>query len=221
MKKAIVFCLIMTLLCTVIVGSMAETWPTRDLDGTPVTIKTFPRDNDNSMRRQAYLGPQKNKYVGANSYRPRMVTSATAVLREGDYVLVDLLYHEHEKRFVYFSVDSLQEVPYSLSLETLELHPATMSRSVIALYGPGTDYEEVVIRVQSKYANWSWEQLEEKFSYDWEKIDKALRKNKYTVVVEAGRTVNALFEYNGWVFAEFDTDVGLARAWLPADAVQP
>lgn len=40
------------------------------------------------------------------------------------------------------------------------------------------------------------------------------------VVLGEGTAVNALFEVDGWVFAELDCMAGLVRAWIPADKVE-
>ena len=31
--------------------------------------------------------------------------------------------------------------------------------------------------------------------------------------------ISVFFEYNGWLFTELSTAIGIVRAWLPADAV--
>ena len=195
-------------------------WPKRDLTGTPVTIKPYPtnKDPDKTMRRQAYLGPDKNKYPGAGSYRPGMVTSAAALFREGDYIFVDLLYHEKEKRVVYFLDYSLQEVPASLEFVSLTGQPATVSTGAVAMMGPGSDYEVLEISVKSKYADWDIDDLVDQFAGSYE-IWRALQSNRYTVIVDEGTDITVFFEYNGWLFAEFGTAIGNVRAWLPANAV--
>lgn len=193
-------------------------WPSRDLSGVSVTVKPYPNDPEKTMRRQAYLGPDKNSYSGAGAYRPGMVTSATALFREGNYVFVDLLYHQDEKRIVYFLTDSLKDVPASLEIVTLTSLPARVTRGVVAMMGPGSDYEVLEITEKSKYADWDLAALAGKFGGSYE-IGLALQGNKYSVVVEPEDTVNVFFEYNGWVFAEFGTAIGNVRAWLPSDSV--
>ena len=117
-------------------------WPVRDLSGVPVSLKPFANDPNKEMRRQAYYGPEKKKYPGAKSYRPGMVNSATAIFRDGDYILVDLLYHENEKRFVYFTTDSLlEDPPASLEIAPSEVYSAKTSKATKATMGPGWDYE--------------------------------------------------------------------------------
>ena len=37
--------------------------------------------------------------------------------------------------------------------------------------------------------------------------------------LEEGTDVNVFFETEGWVFAEFDCEMGTIRAWLPAEYV--
>ena len=165
-------------------------WPERDLGGIPVIIKPYP-NNDKQSRRQAYLGPEKNQYPGAGSYRPAMVNSASALFREGDYVLVDLLY-ETKERCVYFRTDSLQVVPASLELVTLTGYPAKIKQAAVAMMGPGNNYEALETTIKSQQA-----------------------------VLEPDTEIMVFFEYNGWVFAEFDIDVGKVRAWLAADMVSP
>ena len=197
--------------------SGSSVWPHKELTRTPVTIKAYPKSKS-ELRRQAYLGPDKNKYPGGGAYRPAMVAGANALFREGNYIFVDLLYHEEEKRTVYFLNDSLEEVPNSLEFETLTGIPAKVCRETIAMMGPGSDYRVLEISVKSKYANWSLEELVSKFGGSYE-IQRALQNSRYTVVLEQGTSVSVFFEYNSWAFAEFDTAIGRVRAWLPADSV--
>ena len=193
-------------------------WPSRNLSGTPVTVKPYPNDPGKNMRRQAYLGPNKNKYPGAGSYRASMVTNASAIFRDGDYVFVDLLYHGDEKRVVWFHTDSLADIPASLEFVSLTGYPATVKTAAVAMMGPGADYEVQEITEKSKYADWSFEDLVGRFGGSYE-IMQALQNNKYTVVVEPETRIDVFFECGGWVYAEFGTAVGNIRSWLPADAV--
>ena len=192
-------------------------WPQQTLTGTPVVIKEYPKGKED-YRRQAYLGPDKNKYPGAGAYRTLGVTDAKALFREGDYFFVDLLYHGREKRMVYFLNDSLLEIPDSLEPVTLTGIPAVLGTEAVAMMGPGEDYRVLEISVKSKYLDSTWAQLEQKFS-DWKKIRSALRSSRYTVILEKDTEVSVFFEYNGWLFAEFGTEIGNGRAWLPADSV--
>jgi len=73
----------------------------------------------------------------------------------------------------------------------------------------------------------SKESKESKDSKESEKTDKpvSIRSSSGSsittlVVLEEGTAVNALFEVDGWVFAEFDCMAGLVRAWIPADKVE-
>ena len=197
----------------------ASGWTKRTLTGTSVTIKPYPNDPQKEKRRQAYLGPDKNKYPGGGSYRASMVNDATAILREGDYVLVDLRYHETEKRVVYFRSDSLEQVPVDLEITSLTGSPATTCEAVVAMMGPGEDYEVLEITEKSKYKDWSVEELAARFGGSVE-ITRALQNHRYAVVVEEGTPISVFFECDGYVFTEFSTAIGNVRAWLPVDAAQ-
>ena len=171
-----------------------STWPKRNLTGSPVTLKPQIYDvwhyyESDTFCRQAYLGPDKNKYPGAGSYRINTVNGATAILREGNYILVDLVYHGTKKRVVYFQADTLQDVPASLEITTLKGLPAKICKTATFMTGPGDDYEKL-------------------------EIDEQLEK-----ILVPEMEIIVFFECNGWVYTEFGTDRSSIRAWLPVDAV--
>ena len=105
MKKTVSFALVLVLVLSMISGlALAEDrkWPVRDLTGTAVQLKP---GYLKTTQEQSYAGPGRG-YALSGSFRPNRVDKATALLREGDYVLVDLDYAT-AKRVVYFAATSL------------------------------------------------------------------------------------------------------------------
>ncbi len=47
----------------------------------------------------------------------------------------------------------------------------------------------------------------------------AVTDSNRAVILDANTSVSVFFETNGWVFAEFNCELGLIRAWLPVDSV--
>lgn len=47
--------------------------------------------------------------------------------------------------------------------------------------------------------------------YDYDTFDEA--------AIASGTSLRVFFEENGWVFAEFDCDLGVVRAWIPVEQV--
>ena len=77
-------------------------WPVREMTGTAVELKP---GYTKTVQEQSYAGPGRG-YALSGSFRPARVNKATALFREGDYVLVDLDYAT-AKRVVYFAARSL------------------------------------------------------------------------------------------------------------------
>ena len=104
-KKTVLFALVLVLVLSMISGlALAEDgkWPVRDLTGTVVQLKP---GYLKTIQEQSYAGPGRG-YALSGSFRPNRVNKATALLSEGDYVLVDMDYAT-AKRVVYFSKKSL------------------------------------------------------------------------------------------------------------------
>ena len=189
-----------------------SSWPVWTLNRIETSLKKLPSEED---RHQGYFGPAKS-YPGAGAYKPYKVNKLTALFREGDFVLVDMDYQTAGKRCVYFKASALQT--NDVDTTTLVSVPAITTTLLIPKYGPGIDYENVEQTKESKYANWSLMELAGKFGGSAE-IYAATQPTKYTVYLEEGTDVNVFFETEGWIFAEFDCDMGTIRAWLPAEYV--
>ena len=194
MKK--LFCMMMALICLAGMISFAgadgsSEWPEISLYGYGTTLKP---SKDESRRYQSTFGPGKN-YPGAGAYKPYKVTSATALMREGDYVLVDMSYKTVGRRILYFKDTSLTNS--AVESVYLQAYPAVTTTTIQPLFGPGYAYDKVTMTVQGK---------QDKKSVD--------------ITIGAGNRVSVFFEVNGWVFAEFNCSLGLIRAWLPADRVE-
>ena len=171
-----------------------EGWPVMQLAGAQTALQNL---GDESKRHQSFFGPNRKNYGGAGAYKPYKVTRATALFREGDYVLVDMSYRTVGRRCVYFRAGSLTNS--QVDSVTLTPHPALVNSTVQPLYGPGTEYDPVVNNVSNPQTG---------------------KVNTQQVYVEAGSRVNVLLEARGWVFAEFSCALGTIRAWLPADTVR-
>lgn len=172
-------------------AAQSGSWPEMTLSGTGTSLRPF---NDESKRHQSYFGPNSN-YSGAGAYKPYKVISATALFREGDYVLVDLSYKTVGRRCVYFKSSALSNAGGNYM--TLTGHSATTTVSVQPKFGPGYEYDDVVKKNQSNG-----------------------RTTTENVVLGSGTWVNVFFETRGWVFAEFGSSLGTIRAWLPANTVR-
>ena len=172
-------------------AGQSGSWMTLTMSGVGTSLRPF---NDQSRRHQSYFGPNSN-YPGAGAYKPYKVTSATALFREGDFVLVDMSYQTVGRRCVYFKASSLTSAV--VDQVTLSGTAAVTTSSVQPKFGPG---------------------------YEYDSVEKKNQKNGKTtteaVTVGKGTRVNVFFEMNGWVFAEFGSSLGTIRAWLPANTVQ-
>ena len=217
MKKIITLALALALMLTVISGALAEDkkWPEREITGTPVELRTTIFKN---AREQSFAGPTR-QYAMSGAFLSRRVNKATALLREGDAVLVDLDY-ANSKRFVYFEKNSL--VSADVAEEKLEGVSAKTKAAVCPVfYGPGKDYDIVTQRAVSRFANWDYETLEELFDGNLAKIKRAMKDAIHWACLSDGAPVTVFFEANGWVYIETDqTSIGLARFWIPADTVE-
>lgn len=163
-------------------------WPVKEMNGIGTSLRSF---NDQSKRHQSYFGPNRN-YPGAGAYKPYKVTGATALFREGDYVLVDLSYQTVGRRCLYFKASALTNA--SVENAVLSDYPATIVGSVQPKFGPGYEYDDVVKTNQNGTTT--------------------------NVVLSNGTRISVFFEMNGWVYAEFGSILGTIRGWLPADMVQ-
>lgn len=188
-------------------------WPARNTDGTAVILRPL---EDENLRHQAYFGPGKT-YGQAGAYKPYKVINATALFREGDYVLVDLNYETAGRRCVYFRSNMLLETS---GIENLDLEgvSAKTTMTFIPQQGPGNAYECVVQTKPSPYADWTAEQLAGAFGGSVE-IWEAVQPRHNSVYLEKGSPVTVFFQVDDWVFAEFSCSLGLIRAWLPAEYV--
>lgn len=171
--------------------STAGGWPVWTKNGTGTSLRAF---NNESQRHQAYYGPNGN-YPGAGGYKPYKVVSATALFREGDYVLVDLDYKTVGRRCLYFKYSAITSA--AADQVSLIAYPAVTTSTVQPKFGPGYEYDSVVKKNQSN--------------------GSTMQEN---VVIGSGTQLSVFFEMNGWVFAEFGSILGTIRAWLPANTVQ-
>jgi len=119
-------------------SASAGSWPVWTLGGTGTSLRKLKSSKD---RHQSYLGPSKSNYHGAGAYKPYKVTSATALFREGDYVLVDMSYTTVGRRCVYFRASSLTNS--SVEQVSLTPHAARTTGRVQPYYGPGTIYDRM------------------------------------------------------------------------------
>lgn len=186
-----------------------SSWPKWDLEGVEVTLKPL---GDPEHRHQSFFGPNST-YDGSGAYKPEKVKSARALFREGNYVLVDMDYQTAGKRCVYFKLSSINGP--EIEEMTLTPCPAHTTELLVAMCGPGADYETVVQKSPSKYADWHIDDIVTYFPGSME-IHEALKVQRNTVFLEPEADVNVFFETNGWVFAEFVCELGSIRAWLPA-----
>lgn len=189
-----------------------SSWPEWNPEGIDVTLKPL---GDPEHRHQSFFGPDST-YDGSGAYKPEKVKSARALFREGNYVLVDMDYQTAGKRCVYFKLSSIS----GPEIEEVELtpHPAHTTDLLVAMCGPGTEYETVIQKTPSKYADWDIQDVITYFPGSME-IHEALKVQRNTVYVEPETDVNVFFETNGWVFAEFNCELGSIRAWLPAKSI--
>lgn len=168
-------------------------WPVRTLNGAGTALKEA---QSSSTRRQAYYGPNQD-YPGAGAYKPYKVTSAAAILREGDYVLVDMDYKTVGRRILYFKASLLTNS--SVESVSLKAYPAVTTGDVQPYFGPGYFYDEVEKNTENPRTG-------------------VICTEKVTV--GAGTAINVFFEADGWVFAEFGCSLGTIRAWLPVGMVR-
>jgi len=222
MKKTVSFILAFALVISLISGlALAEDkkWPVREMTGTAVELKP---GYLKTIQEQSYAGPGRG-YALSGSFRPNRVNKATALLREGDYVLVNMDYAT-AKRVVYFAKNSL--VSADVAEEKLEGVAAKTKRIVWPVYyGPGADYDIVTQRSRSKYADLKDEDLLDlalREHWRLSKFCRALSRKDaiHWVGVDKGATVNVFFQVGDWVYVETKCGIGNARFWLPADAVE-
>ena len=221
MKKTLSIVLALALILSLIGAAAAEDkkWPEREMTGTAVELKP---GYLKTIQEQSYAGPGRG-YALSGSFRPYRVNKATALLREGDYVLVDVDYAT-AKRVVYFATTSL--VSADVAEEKLEGIPAKTKRIVWPVYyGPGTEYDIVTQRTRSKYADMKDEDLLTlalREHWRLSKFQRALSHKDaiHWVGVDKGASVNVLFQVGDWVYVETRCSIGNARFWLPADAVE-
>lgn len=206
-------------------GTRKSVWPHRELTGTSVKLKKYAGNNPKYIRmgikRQAYLGPDKNVYPGAGSYKPEVTPVSGAYFREGKYVYVDIPNPAKKSKCVYFMDDSLLEVPEAVEDVTLEGIPAKMVREETAILGPGTEYEELditeVAKMKGIYMHGGY--YVQAAPSQWYYVEAA--SETYVVALQPDTEIVVFFEYKNWVFTEFETAVGPVRAWFPEDAVEP
>ena len=189
-------------------------WPVEDYSGVPVKLAPL---QDPEGRHSGYFGPDKNTYNTAGGYKPKHVTSAAALFREGDYILVDLYNKNTGRRCVYFKYSTLTD--NDAAQIVLTGHKAETTTLLTPKYGPGSEYESLTQNKPSKYADWTVEQLVGQFGGSGE-IWEALQPTRNSIYLDQGTEISVFFEMRGWVFAEFNCDLGLVRAWLPAMSVK-
>ena len=168
-------------------------WPVRPFTGVGTSLK--PYFNNPDGRRQAYFGPGKN-YAGGGAYKPGHVQNARALFCEGSFALVDFYDPNVGKCCVYFSTNMLTNS--NIDQVTLIPHSAITTAEVQPMEGPGYDYHVVDNTLKNQNTG------------EWYRVNVVLPRNT---------RVNVFFESNGWVFAEFTSEIGKARAWIPADMV--
>ncbi len=176
-------------------GTSAHAWPEMPMDGISVKLSSLDKDN----RHQSYFGPDRKKYPGAGAFVPRNTRAATALFIDSGYILVDLDYPAVGRRCVYFMPYSIKNTSgREIPEVTLTAHSAEVTESVQPAYGPGENYD--VLKKSEKAKN-----------------GQMMQK---PTILEAGTEIDVFFEMNGWVYAEFQCNLGLVRAWVPADAVR-
>ena len=217
MKRIISLAFALILAVTIISGAaLAEEkgWPTTELTGSAVELKPV---LDKAIQMQSYAGPGR-QYAFSGSFKPHRVIRATALAREGDYVLVDIEYAT-ARRIVYFEKNSL--VAADLESATLAGYPAkTKDVYYPMMYGPGENYDKITQRKISRYAKLAPDVLYERFKGDVPKILRALKDSIHWVGIDRGAAVTVFFEVDGWAYVEFTSEIGLARGWLPADRLE-
>lgn len=138
MKKMICLMLALTCLFSMISTAFADgsSWPVISLTGYGTALKP---SKDENRRYQSTFGP--GKYPGAGAYKPYKVTSMTALMREGEYVLVDMSYKTVGRRILYFKASSLTNA----TAEEMYYTPcsATTTTTIQPMFGPGYAYDEV------------------------------------------------------------------------------
>ena len=90
MKKMITLPLVFALALTVISAAASAEggkWPVRELNGTPVELRTTVFKN---AREQSFAGPTR-QYALSGAFLSRRVNKATALLREGNAVLEEMV----------------------------------------------------------------------------------------------------------------------------------
>ncbi len=115
--------------------SSSSSWPQRAWVGANTRLKML---NDEESRHQSKLGPG-GTYHGAGAYKPRKVTSAMAMFKEGKYVYVDMKYQTVGHRCVYF----LDYMLTDSSVEEVDLQgvSAATTSTITPRFGPGMDYD--------------------------------------------------------------------------------
>ena len=215
MKKVFGCLVIMILIVSGVCAASADRpWPVRSLDGVRTTLREL---SDADGRHLSYCGPA-NQYPDAGAYKPGKVSKMTALLREDNFILVDLSYKTVGRRILYFKASSLSDPNPDVERISLQGYAAETTEVLVPLYGPGPEYNIVTQLVASKYEGWSLEDLASQFGGSYE-IYQALQPTKNTIYLDAGTALSVYFETDGWVFAEFHCSLGDIRAWLPADSV--
>ena len=139
MKKMI--CLMLALACLFSMISFASAdgrpWPVISLTGYGTALKP---SKDESRRYQSTFGPGRS-YPGAGAYKPYKVTSMTALMREGEYVLVDMSYKTVGRRILYFKDSSLTNAMAETA--NYPAYSAVTTTWIQPMFGPGYAYDEV------------------------------------------------------------------------------
>lgn len=213
MKKLLALLLALACLFTVTAAFADQPWPERVFNGGDAKLRSL---NNADQRHQAWYGPGK-QYAQAGAYKPKKATKVRVLSRENGYTLVDMSYQTAGKRCVYFKTSNV--TGGDRKEETLKGYSAVVSQPTIPHQGPGEDYEIIVQKKKSPYANWDFDDLVGKFGGSIE-IWEALQDRQYSVDLEEGTAITVFFETRGWVFAEFACSLGTVRAWLPADRVE-
>lgn len=169
-------------------------WPVREMRGVGVVLRKGP---STKTRRMAFYGPDSKDYAEEYSYLPAKVSSATALFREGNYILVDLVYEGSTHRCVYFNENVLNY--NNVDDVLLTRYKARALSETVVRTGPGDDYDEVI---NSNY------------------IDGRGVKITAKVRLEMNMEIDVFFEMNEWLFIEFVSSIGLIRAWVPAYCVK-
>lgn len=109
-------------------------WPIITTEGSKTRLKGLGQEE----RHPSYLGPDR-RYVSGGWFKPGHVSSALAIFREDDYILVDLDYSTVGRRCVYFAASKVTDIP-EITVSPAGV-PVTVTETVQPRLGPGEKYD--------------------------------------------------------------------------------